>query len=173
MANQDIKYYGRDFDTIKKGLIEFARAYYPDSYTDFNEASPGSLFIDLAAYVGDVLGYYTDANFKESMLLHAQERRNLLSIASSLGYKPKLSVPAQVDLDVYQLIPASGSGNESTPDTRYGLKIEPGFEVRSIGSSITFTVQDTIDFKIDNAFSPVEYSVYSIDNSTGNPIKSY
>ncbi len=170
MANQDIKYYGRDFDTIKKGLIEFARAYYPDSYTDFNEASPGSLFIDLAAYVGDVLGYYTDANFKESMLLHAQERRNLLSIASSLGYKPKLSVPAQVDLDVYQLIPASGSGNESTPDTRYGLKIEPGFEVRSIGSSITFTVQDTIDFKIDNAFSPVEYSVYSIDNSTGNPI---
>jgi len=170
MANQDIKYYGRDFDSIKQGLIEFARAYYPDSYTDFNEASPGSLFIDLAAYVGDVLGYYTDANFKESMLLHAQERRNLLSIASALGYKPKLSVPAQVDLDVYQLIPASGSGNGSTPDIRYGLKIEPGLETRSTGTGITFTVQDAIDFRINNTFNPTEYSVYSIDNTTGNPI---
>jgi hypothetical protein len=170
MANQDIKYYGRDFDSIKQGLIEFARAYYPDSYTDFNEASPGSLFIDLAAYVGDVLGYYTDANFKESMLLHAQERRNLLSIASALGYKPKLSVPAQVDLDVYQLIPASGSGDGSTPDIRYGLKIEPGLEARSTGTGITFTVQDAIDFRINNAFNPTEYSVYSIDNLTGNPI---
>ena len=170
MANQDIKYYGRDFDSIKQGLIEFARAYYPDSYTDFNEASPGSLFIDLAAYVGDVLGYYTDANFKESMLLHAQERRSLLSIASALGYKPKLSVPAQVDLDVYQLIPASGSGAESVPNTEYGLRIESGLEVRSTGTNITFTVQDVIDFKIDNSFNPTEYSVYSIDNITGDPI---
>ena len=169
MANQDIKYYGRDFDSIKKGLIEFAKAYYPDSYTDFNEASPGSLFIDLAAYVGDVLGYYTDANFKESMLLHAQERRNLLSIASSLGYRPKLSIPAQVDVEVFQLVPASGSGAGSAPDTRYGLKIEPGMEVGN-GTGVTFTIQDTIDFKIDNAFNPIEYSVYSIDNATNDPI---
>jgi len=169
MANQDIKYYGRDFDSIKKGLIEFAKAYYPDSYTDFNEASPGSLFIDLAAYVGDVLGYYTDANFKESMLLHAQERRNLLSIASSLGYRPKLSIPAQVDVEVFQLVPASGSGAGSAPDTRYGLKIEPGMEVGN-GAGVTFTIQDTIDFKIDNAFNPIEYSVYSIDNATNDPI---
>ena len=169
MANQDIKYYGRDFDSIKKGLIEFTKAYYPDSYTDFNEASPGSLFIDLAAYVGDVLGYYTDANFKESMLLHAQERRNLLSIASSLGYRPKLSIPAQVDVEVFQLVPASGSGAGSAPDTRYGLKIEPGMEVGN-NAGVTFTIQDTIDFKIDNVFSPIEYSVYSIDNATNDPI---
>lgn len=168
MANQDIKYYGRDFDSIKQGLIEFAKAYYPDSYTDFNEASPGSMFIDMAAYVGDVLGYYTDVNLKESMLLHAQERRNLLSIAGAVGYKPKLSIPAQVDLDVYQLMPASGSGAASTPDTTYALRIEPGLEARST-TGITFTVQDIIDFKIDNAFNPTDYSVYSIDGGTGNP----
>ena len=116
------------------------------------------MFIDLAAYVGDVLGYYTDANFKESMLLHAQERRNLLSIASSLGYRPKLSIPAQVDLEVFQLVPASGSGAGSAPDTRYGLKIEPGMEVGN-NAGVTFTIQDTIDFKIDNVFSPIEYSI--------------
>lgn len=170
MANQDIKYYGRDFDAIKQGLIEFTKAYYPETYTDFNEASPGSLFIDLAAYVGDVLGYYTDSNLKESLLLYAQERRNLLNIANAIGYKPKLSVPSIVDLDVYQLMPASGSGNTSQPDTSYALKIERGFEARSTGTNVvTFTVQKEIDFGIDSAQDPIEYSVYSIDNITGDP----
>lgn len=171
MANQDIKYYGRDFDAIKTGLIEFAKAYYPDTYTDFNEASPGSLFIDMAAYVGDVLGYYTDNNFKESLLLHAQERRNLLNIAGAIGYKPKLSVPSLVDIDVYQLLPASGSGANSQPDTSYGLKIEQGLELRSTTKPpVTFTIQKTIDFKINNHHDPTEYSVYSVDNGTGDPI---
>lgn len=169
MANQDIKYYGRDFNSLKQGLIEFTKAYYPETYTDFNEASPGSLFIDLAAYVGDVLGYYIDVNFKESLLVHAQERRNLLNIAASLGYKPKLSIPAQVELDLYQLMPATGSGTSSGPDTSYGLKIEAGMQVRATAQNIIFVSQNTIDFKINNAFEPVEYSVYSIDNITGNP----
>jgi hypothetical protein len=168
MANQDIKYYGRDFDAIKTGLIEFAKAYYPDSYTDFNEASPGSLFIDMAAYVGDVLGYYIDANFKESMLLHAQEKRNVMMMASAVGYKPKLSVPAQVDLDVYQLIPATGTGVNSAPDTTYGLKISQGLEVQST-NGITFTSQEFIDFTVNNAFNPTTYQVYSVDGSN-NPL---
>lgn len=170
MANRDIKYYGRDFEALKTGLIEFTKAYYPESYTDFNEASPGSLFIDLAAYVGDVLGYYTDNNLKESLLLYAQERRSLLNIANAIGYRPKLSVPSMVDLDVYQLLPAIGTGNASEPDTSYALKIERGLEVRSVGATpTTFTVQKTIDFSINSAQDPTEYSVYSIDNISGDP----
>jgi hypothetical protein len=170
MANRDIKYYGRDFESLKTGLIEFAKAYYPESYTDFNEASPGSLFMDLAAYVGDVLSYYTDANFKESLLLYAQERKNLLNIAAAVGYKPKIAVPSHVDVDVYQLMPASKSGVDSEPDTKYGLKIEAGLELRSTSPVVTFTTQNTIDFKINNAFDTTEYSVYSIDQTTGDPI---
>jgi hypothetical protein len=170
MAERDIKYNSRDFDALKLGLIEFTKAYYPESYTDFNEASPGSLFVDLAAYVGDVLSYYTDSNLKESMLLYAQERRNLLNLAAAVGYKPKISVPALVDLDVYQLMPAIGTGENSEPDTSYGLKVERGLEVRTKTPAITFTVQDTIDFKVNDVFNPTEYSVYSIDNNTGDPI---
>lgn len=161
----DVKYLGRDFETIKKGLIEFAKAYYPESYTDFNEASPGSLFIDLAAYVGDVLSYYTDASFKESLVLHAQERRNLLNIAAAFGYRPKLSIPAQVDLDIFQLLPVSGSGINSMPDTRYGLKIAPGLEVSSTANNTVFISQNTIDFSVNTRFNPTEYSIYSLDNN--------
>lgn len=170
MARYDVKYYGRDFESLKKGLIEFAKAYYPETYTDFNEASPGSMFIDMAAYVGDVLSYYTDVNFKESLLLYAQERKNLLAIGNAIGYKPKLSVPSQVALDVFQLMPASKSGVDSEPDTRYALRIEPGLEVKSTTNNITFLAANTVDFTVDNAYDPIEYSVYSVDSTTNEPL---
>jgi len=169
MPTKDIKYLGRDFDSFKKGLIEFAKVYYPNTYNDFNETSPGMMFIEMAAYVGDVLNHYIDSQFKENLVLHAQERRNLLSIASSFGYKPKLSIPSIVDIDVYQLMPASGSGENVTADTRYGLIINPGLKTRSSAGSIEFITQEKIDFSINNYIDPLEISVYSIDQTTGAP----
>lgn len=163
--SKDIKYFGRDFDSLKKGLIEFARVYYPNTYNDFNEASPGMMFVEMAAYVGDVLNYYVDSQFKESLLLHATEKRSIMSIASAMGYRPKISVPSQVDLDVYQLIPASGSGINVAPDTRYALRIQSGMRGRSTTNQTEFLVQDSIDFAVNNIYSPTEYSVYTIDNN--------
>lgn len=168
-TTKDIKYLDRNFDSIKKGLIEFTKNYYPNTYNDFNESSPGSLFLDLAAYVGDTLNYYVDAQFKENLLLYATERRNLLSIASALGYKPKMSVPSQLMLDVFQLVPATGSGATSAPDYRYSLKIESGMEVQAQKEGVTFLAQSEVDFSINNFTSPRELSVYSLD-ANGNPI---
>jgi hypothetical protein len=166
-TSKEIKYAGRDFDSLKKGLIEFARTYYPNTYNDFNEASPGMMFLEMAAYVGDTLNYYIDSQFKESMILHATEPRSVMSIASALGYKPKLSIPSIVDLDVYQLLPPSGSGTAVIPDMRYALNIEPGMRARS-SSSVEFIVNDRVDFSIDSVYNPTQISVYSIDN-TGAP----
>ena len=168
-ATKDIKYLGKDFDTLKQGLIEYAKNYYPNTYNDFNESSPGSLFIDLAAYVGDVLSYYIDAQFKENLVLYATERKNILAIANALGYKPKLSVPSLVTLDVFQLLPATGSGANATADFRYGLKVAQGMEARAAQQDITFRTQEEVDFTVNNAFSPVDVSVYSLDEN-GNPI---
>lgn len=168
-TTKDIKYLDRDFDTLKTGLIEFAKNYYPDSYNDFNEASPGSLFLDMAAYVGDVLSYYIDSQFKESLILQANEKRNLLSIANAFGYKPKLSIPSQVNLDVLQLVPASGSGTNAAPNYNYALKIQPQMECSAPREGVTFFTQDVVDFSINNPSSPREVSVYSLDNS-GSPL---
>ena len=168
-TTKDIKYLDRDFDSIKKGLIEFTKNYYPNTYNDFNESSPGSLFIDLAAYVGDTLSYYIDSQFKESLILEAQERRNLLLIANAFGYKPKLSVPSQVTLDVFQLVPASGSGVNAIPDYNYTLLLQPGMEVQATEQGVTFLTQTVVDFSIDDYTSPREVSVYNLDND-GNPI---
>lgn len=167
-TSKDIKYLGRDFDSLKQGLIEFAKIYYPNTYNDFNEASPGMMFIEMAAYVGDVLNYYIDSQFKESLLLHATEVESIMSIAAAMGYKPKLSVPSIVNLDVYQLFPASGSGNNVVPDTSYAIKIEPGMRARSIVGNIEFIAQNGIDFSINNTYDPTTISVYSINNN-GSP----
>lgn len=169
-TSKDVKYFGRDFDSLKKGLIDFAKVYYPNTYNDFNEASPGMMFVEMAAYVGDVLNYYIDSQFKENLLLHATERRSVLSIAAAMGYKPKLSVPAIVDIDIFQLLPASGSSTSVVPDTRYALKINPGMRARSTTGNVEFIVQSKVDFTINNIFDPTTISVYSID---GNGAPNY
>ena len=167
MANntsKDIKYLGRDFDTIKSGLMEFAKTYYPNTYNDFNEASPGMMFVEMAAYVGDVLNYYVDSQLKESLLLSATEKRSVMAIAAALGYKPRLSVPSTVDIDVYQLLPASGSGASVVPDLSYALQIEAGMRARNT-SGVEFLIPNKINFLVNNIFEPTDISVYSIDNS--------
>ena len=61
--DKQVKYLGKDFGTLRNNLIEFAKTYYPTAYNDFNESSPAMMLVEMAAYVGDVLGYYIDDTF--------------------------------------------------------------------------------------------------------------
>ena len=63
-----INYASRDFDSIKKDLVEYAKRYYPDTYKDFSEASFGSLMLDAIAYVGDIMSFYLDYQVNEMRL---------------------------------------------------------------------------------------------------------
>ena len=162
-TSKDIRYLGRDFDSLKEGLTNFAKIYYPNTYNDFNEASPGMMFIEMAAYVGDVLNYYIDSQLKESLILQSTEKNNVMLMAAAMGYKPKISVPAIVELDVFQLLPASGSGVSSSADLNYALKIEAGMKVRSSTSNVEFIIQEDVNFKLNTTYEPVEISIYSLD----------
>ena len=64
---KDIKYLNKDFAQFRENLIEFAKTYFPQTYSDFNESSPGMMFIEMAAYVGDVLNFYSDVQLQESL----------------------------------------------------------------------------------------------------------
>ncbi len=167
---KEVRYAGRDFDQLKAGLIDFAKKYYPSSYNDFNEASPGMMFIEMAAYVGDVLNYYIDSQLKESMILHATERKNILNIAQAFGYKPKVSVPAFVDLDVMQLLPPSGSGANTVPDFDYALRIAPGMIVRSTYNNTDFIIQEEVNFSTDDYLSPRTITVAETSNIDGSVV---
>jgi len=170
--NPEIKYYNKDFSSLREGLINFAKIYYPNSYSDFNEASPGMMFIDMAAYVGDVLSYYIDDAFKETQLLKAERTENVLQIAQSLGYKPNVTATANTALDVFMVVPKIGTGTDNKPDYRYALTINPGMEVASeTYPDIIFRVDDYIDFSLSGSeYEKPEVSVYTVDGA-GEPLE--
>ena len=120
---KDISYLSKNFSEYRQNLIEFAKVYYPNTYSDFNEASPGMMFIEMASYVGDVLSFYIDNQFKENLLLFAQERQNVISISQALGYKPKLTSTSTVEANIYQMVPALGASYNYEPDKKFFLKV--------------------------------------------------
>jgi hypothetical protein len=171
LVKKDIRYLSRDFPSLKQNLIDFAKNYFPDTYQDFNESSPGMMFLEMAAYVGDVLSYYTDVSLQESLILQASERQNILNIAQSLGYNPKTNIASNVTLDVFQIVPSIGSGTNNRPDFSYAFAIEQGMVVASDNRNITteFRTIDYVDFKFSSSVEPTEVSVFEVDNITNEP----
>lgn len=167
---KNIKYLNKEFTSFRDNLIQFTKTYFPDTNTDFNESSPGMLFIEMASYVGDVLSYYVDDSLKESMMVHATDRRNVLSLAQYLGYKPKVTTPAVTTLSVYQLVPASDIPDDQgnvQPDERFYLRIQEGMQVESNeNTDVTFVTTDVLDFS-----DPYqrEITVYSTNGQTAAP----
>ena len=162
---KSINYLNKDFGDFKSNLIEFAKQYFPNTYNDFNEASPGMLFVEMAAYVGDVLSYYIDSQFRESLLAYAEEKRNVYNIAQSFGYKPKTTSPADVILDVFQTVPALNN----QPDYRYALTIDDGTEINSNSIGTTFRTLEDCNFKFSSSLDPREVTIFETDD--GEPTK--
>ena len=168
-TKKDISYLGKDFNQFRKNLIDFAQQYFPTSYTDFNQSAPGSLFLEMSAYVGDVLSYYMDVNLRESLLDQASEPTNIFDIAKNLGYQPKNVVPAYVTLDVYQLLPAIGTGANVRPDFDYAVTIKPGMRVQSTAGTSIFRTLDSIDFAFSSSYDTTEVTIYESDPATKLP----
>jgi len=168
-TKKDVTYLGKDFGQFRKGLIDFTKQYFPDTYTDFNESAPGMIFLELASYVGDVLSYYSDTNLKESLLEQASERSNIYDIAKSLGYNPNNVVPAYVALDIFQLVPSIGSGSSVAPDFNYALSIKPGLRVKQNNGPAVFRTLDSVDFNFSSSIDTTEVTIYESDPTTKLP----
>ena len=170
MANvPDIKYFDKDFSTLKQDLINYARTYFQNSYMDFSPSAPGNMFIEMASYVGDILSFYTDTQLQETLLLYAQERKNIIALAYALGYRPKVTTAATATLDVFQLLPSDGAPNYN-PDWRYVTRLGANATVKSISNpSITFVTQDVVDFASSSSFDPTIVTVYQYYTNTSNP----
>jgi len=167
-VTKDVKYLNKDFSQFRSNLIEFAKQYYPNTHKDFNESSPGMMFIEMAAYVGDVMSYYVDSQFKESLLGYSEEIRTLYSMAQTFGYKPRLSAPSSVKMEVFQLVPAKGSGNNVEPDYDYSLNIPVGARIESTNGTTFRTTQDC-NFKYDSIRSPRTFEIFERDTNTQTP----
>ena len=168
---KDIKYLNKDFVDFRNNLIEFAKTYFPTTYNDFNESSPGMMFIEMASYVGDVLGYYIDDTLRESLITTAEDRENIFELSKMMGYRAKATTPATTKLSVFQLVPSRRLTNPISsgdlafePDTDYYLRVKEGMEVDADG--VQFRTTELLDFAdADDR----EITVYERDASTNNP----
>ena len=169
MAEQrDIKYINREFSDFRTQLIEFAKQYFPDSYTDFSATAPGMMFIEMASYVGDVLSFYQDTQLQETFLQHAKNPQNLYTLAYMMGYRPKVTTASEVELEVTQNVDPITGGD--TPDFDQALFISGGAVVGATDDNdTTFIIDSSIDFKFSSSFDPTEVTITTIDSGTNLP----
>jgi hypothetical protein len=164
---KNIQYINRDFSEFRASLIDYARTYFPTTYNDFTPSSPGIMFMEMAAYVGDVLSFYLDNQVQETYLQYARQTNNLYELAYMFGYKPNTTQVANTLIDFYQQVPAKTSGSVQIPDFDYALSVPQNAIVQSTSNTnITFLVEDPIDFSVSSSGDPTEVTVFSVSGDT-------
>lgn len=163
--DRDIKYVNRDFSDFRSQLIEYAKNYFPDAYNDFTPASPGMMFIEMAAYIGDVLSFYQDTQLQETYLQYAKNPANLYNLAYMMGYRPKVTTAADVDVEVSQLVDAVAG----EPDWNQALRIGPNTKLKSTATGqVNFFIDKGIDFTFSSSYDNTTVTVESLD-TLGQP----
>jgi len=158
---RDIKYVDRDFTSLRNSLVSYAKTYFPNTYNDFTPASPGMMFMEMAAYVGDVLSFYVDNQFQETFIQYSRQTQNLYDLAYMLGYKPKATNAATAVLEVYQQLPATISASVTIPDYTYAMQIPANTTVTSnLNGSLQFLITDKVNFAFSSSVDPTEVTVY-------------
>ena len=172
----NVNYLNKDFNALKQSLVNYAQAYFPNTYKDFNETSPGMMLIEMSAYVGDVLSFYIDQQYKELLLPLAEERRNIINMAKMLGYKVKPIVPSFVELSFTSEVNALTS-NRAQVDYSNASVFQEGIKVQSsANSNLYFETLDVVDFRVTSSLNNGEASDTSsptIDTTTDGLITDY
>ena len=161
---KDVKYLNKDFDSYKNQLLEFAQSYFPQNFNDFSEGNPGMMFLEMASYVGDILSFYTDTQMQETFLSLAQDRENLYNMAHAMGYKPKVTTAASVNLEISQLVPSKLVDGSYIPDFDYAAVIRSDSTFTSTEGPTFYTTRDC-DFTYSSSFGEVTSSIYQYDSS--------
>lgn len=159
--DREIKYINKDFTDFRSQLIEYAKNYFPNTYNDFTPTSPGMMFIEMAAYVGDVLSFYQDIQLQETYLQYAKNPANLYNLAYMMGYRPKVTTVSEVDIEVSHLVDATINGE---PDWSQALQIAAGTQLSAtVTSQPKFYINTSIDFSFSSSYNPTDVVVNSLD----------
>tara|TARA_Y100000361_G_scaffold83383_1_gene73816 strand:+ start:3482 stop:5329 length:1848 start_codon:yes stop_codon:yes gene_type:complete len=165
-VNRDVNYINKDFSEFRQQLINYTQTYFPNTYTDFSATSPGMMFMEQAAYVGDVLSFYLDNQFQETFLQYARQSNNIYDLAYMFGYTPKLTSAASTTLDVFQQIPAILDGSIYKPDYSYTLNLQEGTTFAG-SEGVDFYIEENLDFSVSSSLNPTEITISQTLN--GNP----
>jgi hypothetical protein len=170
IVKKNISYLGRDFSELKSNLQIFAKTYFQDTYQDFNEADAGTMLLELAAYVGDVLGFHMDSQFKGLYADSITQRKHAINYANMFGYKVKPTIASTTKLDVYIVVPATGSADNKVPDYKYCPILKAGATaVADTSPRINFETLTDINFLVNTSQSldddGRDETIYEVDES--------
>lgn len=91
MANEyylpQVDYTSRDYAAIRDDLITLIPNFVPQ-WTSRDASDFGIVLLELFAYVGDLLNYYTDRAANEGFITTATQRQTVLDLAKLLNYTP-------------------------------------------------------------------------------------
>lgn len=140
-----INYTNKEFETIKKALIEYAKQYYPNTFKDFSKASFGAMMIDLVSLLGDQLNFQLDYQANEQFLYTAQQYDNIEKLAREKGYKNTGRFANYADLDIYIIVPADSNGR---PNSDYIPILQKNSTMAVRGSNALYSLIDDVDFNL-------------------------
>ena len=162
-VTRNINYINKDFTSYRNQLVNYSQTYFPTTYTDFSETSPGMMFIEQAAYVGDVLSFYLDNQIQENYLQYARQTNNLYDMAYMYGYKPRVTGLATVTVDLYQQVPAKLINGVAEPDYDYAVIINANTQITTTsGTPQTFIIEDSVNFTVSSSSNPTSVTVAQI-----------
>jgi hypothetical protein len=162
-STSNVNYINKAFPDFKDALLQYAKSYFPNTYKDFNETSPGMMLIEMSAYVGDVLSFYIDQQYREMLLPLAEERRSIINLANTLGYKVKPTTPAFTTLTFTQTVDSMGSVNDKVPNYGQALVLDNRVIVQSsTNPTIKFQTLDHVDFTASGSYT-TQPEVFSTD----------
>ena len=162
---RDIKYSNRTFSDFRTQLIEFTKNYFPDTYNDFSPTSPGMMFMEMAAYVGDVLSFYQDTQLQETFLQYARNSGNLYNLAYMMGYRPKVTSVAEVELEFTQEVDATGS----IPDFSQATEVPENSVVTSDSTgNVQFLTTRKVDFSFSSSLDPTTVVISEFNGNDPN-----
>jgi hypothetical protein len=163
-------YLAKDFDSLRANLLQYARLYYPDKIQDFSESSLGGMFLDMAAYTGDVMSFYLDHQYNELDSDTAIETSNIERLIRSAGVPISGAAPATVDVTFFIEVPAAAVDGKYVPLSS-SLPVVKANSIFTSTSGINFSLLADVDFasKTSDGSYVAEIKVGKISQS-GNPV---
>lgn len=182
-----IDYLSRDYTAILADLTAIAKQFNP-TWSVSDPSDIGVALLEVFAYLGDILSFYTDRMASEGFIGTASQRASILQIASMLGYTPTPSSAATVSISVKNnagssvTIPALSQISSTTvvngQNTKVTFELDSAITISSGGTASATATQGITTTDEDLGSSngtPSQYFKISqtgvIINSSGSSIK--
>jgi len=162
-----IDYNARNFAQVRSELVSFVKQYYPDVYSDFNDASVGMMLIELNAAVGDMLSFHTDRSFNETQISYMQERASLLELARTFGLNIPGNRPSITIVDWTVTVPTK----LKKVDNDYLPIIKQGSQ--ALGAGKVFELMEDCDFSSPFSNSGIPNRIIRPNRDANNEILNY